>query len=116
MAINLALNPILCTIFLIKNEPHKTDFSITIMYRLLKQPCVRISECIVVICVAIRIPVMYGAKPFKRYMIREPAWWMHLQFGLFSIPSSGPQLVHQRMWESVYKRSRAAYRKHQRDY
>ena len=26
----------------------------------------------------------------------DTAWWMHLQFGLFSVPTSGPQLVHQR--------------------
>ena len=39
----------------------------------------------------------------------DPAWKMHFQFGLFSIPTSGPQLVHQRLWyvlsclwESVY--------------
>ena len=24
----------------------------------------------------------------------DPAWQMHLQFGLFSVPTSGPQLVH----------------------
>ena len=48
----------------------------------------------------------------------EPAWWVHLQLGLFSIPTSGPQLVHQWlwfvlscMWESAYKRSLAVYRK-----
>ena len=47
----------------------------------------------------------------------NPAWWMHLQFGLFSIPTSGPQLVHQMLWyalsylwDSAYKRSLAAYR------
>ena len=27
----------------------------------------------------------------------EPIWWMHLQFGLFSIAISGPQLVDQRL-------------------
>ena len=27
----------------------------------------------------------------------DPAWWMHLQFGIFSIPASGPQLVQQRL-------------------
>ena len=26
------------------------------------------------------------------------AWWMHLQFGLFSVPTSDPHLVHQRLW------------------
>ena len=48
----------------------------------------------------------------------EPTWWVHLQFGLFSIPSIHPQLVHQSMWyvlfclwESAYKRSLAAWRK-----
>ena len=48
----------------------------------------------------------------------NPAQRMHLQFGLFSIPTSGPQLVHQRLWyvlsclwESACKRSLAAYRK-----
>ena len=48
----------------------------------------------------------------------DPAWWVHLQFGLFSIQTNGPHLVHQRMWyvlsclwESAYKRSLAAYRK-----
>ena len=28
----------------------------------------------------------------------DPIWQMHLQFGLFSVPTSGPQLVHQRLW------------------
>ena len=39
-------------------------------------------------------------------------------FGLFSVPTSGPQLVYQRpwyvlfcLWKSAYKRSLAAYRK-----
>ena len=48
----------------------------------------------------------------------EPAWWVHLQFGLFSVPISGPQLVHQRLQyvlsclqESAYKKSLAAYQK-----
>ena len=27
----------------------------------------------------------------------EPAWQMYLQFGLFSRPIRGPQLVHQRL-------------------
>ena len=46
----------------------------------------------------------------------EPAWWIHLQFGLYYVLTSGPQLVHQRMWyvlsclwESSDKRSLAAY-------
>ena len=41
---------------------------------------------------------------------------LHLQIGLFSVPTSDPQLVHQRLWyvlpclwESEYKRSLAAY-------
>ena len=41
-----------------------------------------------------------------------------LQFGLFSVPTSGPQLVYQRpwyvlfcLWKSACKRSLAAYRK-----
>ena len=45
-----------------------------------------------------------------------PAWQKHLQVGLFSVPTSGPQLVHERLWyvlsclwESAYKRSFAAY-------
>ena len=44
--------------------------------------------------------------------------WTQLQFGLFSVPTSGPQLVYQRpwyvlfcLWKSAYKRSLAAYRK-----
>ena len=45
----------------------------------------------------------------------DPVWRMHLQFGLFCVPTSGTQLVHQRLWyvlwESAYKRSFAAYRK-----
>ena len=48
----------------------------------------------------------------------ESGWWVHLQFGLFSVPTSGPQLVYQRLWcvlsclwESASKRSLAAYRK-----
>ena len=46
----------------------------------------------------------------------DPAGRKHLQFGLFSVPISGPQLVHQSLWcvlfclwESAYKRSLAAY-------
>ena len=46
----------------------------------------------------------------------EPPWLVHLQFGLFSFPTSGPQLVRQRLWyvlcslwESAYKRSLAVY-------
>ena len=27
----------------------------------------------------------------------DPAWRMHLQFVLFSVPTSGPQLIHQRL-------------------
>ena len=48
----------------------------------------------------------------------DTAWWKHLQFGLFFIPTSSPQLVHRKLWyvmsclwEGVYKRSLAAYRK-----
>ena len=48
----------------------------------------------------------------------DPAQWTHLQFVLFSVPASGPQLVHQRLWyvlsylwESASKRPLAAYRK-----
>ena len=44
------------------------------------------------------------------------AWQKHLQFRLFSVPTSCPQLVHQTLWhvlsclwESVYKRSLVAY-------
>ena len=46
----------------------------------------------------------------------EPACRMHLQFGLFCIPTSGPQLVHQRLWyvmsriwENAYERSVVVY-------
>ena len=48
----------------------------------------------------------------------DPYQWTQLQFGLFSVPTSGPQLVYQRpwyvlfcLWKSAYKRSLAAYRK-----
>ena len=48
----------------------------------------------------------------------DPSQWAQLQFGLFSVPTSGPQLVYQRpwyvlfcLWKSAYKRSLAAYRK-----
>ena len=48
----------------------------------------------------------------------NPAQWSHSQFGVFSILTSGSQLLHQRLWyvlswlvESAYKRSLAAYRK-----
>ena len=41
----------------------------------------------------------------------DPSQWTHLQFELLSVPTSGPQLVHQRpwyvlscLWESAYKR------------
>ena len=37
----------------------------------------------------------------------DPAWQMHLQYELFSVPTSGPQLVYQRLlsclWESAYE-------------
>ena len=48
----------------------------------------------------------------------DPSQWTQVQFGLFSVPTSGPQLVYQRpwyvlfcLWKSAYKRSLAAYRK-----
>ena len=48
----------------------------------------------------------------------DPSQWTQLQFGLFSVPTSGPQLVYQRpwyvlfcLWKSAYKKSIAAYRK-----
>ena len=44
----------------------------------------------------------------------DPPQWTQLQFGIFSVPTSGPQLVYQRpfcLWKSAYKRSLAAYRK-----
>ena len=48
----------------------------------------------------------------------DPSQWTQLQFGLFSVPTSGPQLVYQRpwyvlfcLWKTTYKRSLAAYRK-----
>ena len=48
----------------------------------------------------------------------DPSQWTQLQFGLFSVPTSDPQLVYQRpwyvlfcLWKSAYKRSLAAYRK-----
>ena len=48
----------------------------------------------------------------------DPSQWTQLQFGLFSVPTSGPQLVYQRLWyvlfclwKSAYKRSLVAYRK-----
>ena len=48
----------------------------------------------------------------------DPSQWTQLQFGLFSVPTSGPQLVYQRpwyvlfcLWKSAYKISIAAYRK-----
>ena len=47
----------------------------------------------------------------------NPAWQMYFQFELFSVPTSGPQLVNERLWyvllclwESLYKRSVAVYR------
>ena len=50
----------------------------------------------------------------------DPAWQMQLQFGLFSIPVSGPQMVQPRLWnvmsyvwDNAYKRSIAAYQKEQ---
>ena len=46
----------------------------------------------------------------------DPSQWTQLQFGLFSVPTSGPQLVYQRpwyvlfcLWKSAYKGSLAAY-------
>ena len=48
----------------------------------------------------------------------DPSQWTQRQFGLFSVPTSGPQLIYQRPWyvlfclrKSAYKRSLAAYRK-----
>ena len=31
----------------------------------------------------------------------DPAWCVHLQLGIFSVPTSGPQLVHQSLSERV---------------
>ena len=52
------------------------------------------------------------------YLHLIPSQWTQLQFGLFSVPTSGLQLVYQRpwyvlfcLWKSAYKRSLAAYRK-----
>ena len=47
----------------------------------------------------------------------DPSWWMDLQFGLLSVPTSDPELVHQRLFyvlscceeRSAYKRSFATY-------
>ena len=46
----------------------------------------------------------------------DPAWQIHLQFGLFPIPTSVPQAVHQSLLyvlsclsESAYKRALAIY-------
>ena len=46
----------------------------------------------------------------------NPAWQKHLQLRLFSVPTSGPQLVNQWLWyvlsclwESAYKTSLAVY-------
>ena len=48
----------------------------------------------------------------------DPSQWTQLQFGLFSVPSSGPQLVHHWpwyvlscLWDGTYKIPLAAYRK-----
>ena len=42
----------------------------------------------------------------------EPAWQVHLQFRLFSVPTSDPQQVHKGSGMCcAYKRSLAAYRK-----
>ena len=48
----------------------------------------------------------------------NPSQWTQLQFGLFSITTSGPQQVNQRLWyvlfclwDSAYKRPLVAYQK-----
>ena len=41
----------------------------------------------------------------------NPTWRMHLQFGLFSVPTSGPQLVHQRLWYGLFLLWEGAYKK-----
>ena len=62
-----------------------------------------------------RSPCSKGLDP-PAYRI-DPAWRIHLQYGLFSVTTGGPQLVHQRLWyvlaclwESAYKTAFAAYR------
>ena len=32
----------------------------------------------------------------------DPSQWTQLQFGLFSVPTSGPQLVYQRPWYALF--------------
>ena len=32
----------------------------------------------------------------------DPSQWTQLQFGLFSVPTSGPQLVYQRPWYVLF--------------
>ena len=36
--------------------------------------------------------------PCKLICRIDPSQWTQLQFGLFSVPTSGPQLVYQRPW------------------
>ena len=53
-----------------------------------------------------------GLKPPAWWI--DPAWQMHLLSGLFSVPTSGLQLGHQRLsclWDSAYKRLLPTYRK-----
>ena len=39
-----------------------------------------------------------GGRAFSCKGLNSPAWWKHLQFGLFSVATSGPELVHQGLW------------------
>ena len=86
--------------------------------------CVCLYVCVIVcvwcvylsVCVCVCEP---SAQPSSTVGHRiDPSQWTQLQFGLFSVPTSGPQLVYQRpwyvlfcLWKSAYKRSLAAYRK-----
>ena len=40
----------------------------------------------------------------------DPSQWTQLQFGLFSVPTSGPQLVYQRPWYVLFCLWKSAYK------
>ena len=69
-------------------------------------------------CVNEEVGSSSGGRALSCKGLDPPTWLMHLQFGLFSIPTRGPEQVHQRLWcvlsclwESTNKRSHAGYQK-----
>ena len=95
---------------ILRQEPLQKTLCESILFTF--SPCLmRIKLSCLVSCLGMHWYVLVGRRI-------DPSQWTQLQFGLFSVPTSGPQLVYQRpwyvlfcLWKSAYKRSLAAYRK-----